>query len=82
MDKKEKPKKERSKEYDPKVKFKGTFEDMIKVAIKPIHQKKKSDKTIVKGLGIQFEIERTKKELDRTDKILKERDKKKDDNNS
>lgn len=41
MAKKEKPKKERTKEYEPKVKFKGTFEDLIEIAIKPIHQQEK-----------------------------------------
>ena len=31
----------RQPKYDPKVKFEGTLEDMIKIAIKPIHNKKK-----------------------------------------
>ncbi|MDR3695654.1 hypothetical protein [Mucilaginibacter sp.] len=41
---KEKPKTEpkpRAEHYDPKVKFEGTLEDMIKIAVKPIHNKKK-----------------------------------------
>lgn len=41
--KKETVKKPRADKYDEKVKFDGTLEDMIKIAIKPIH-KKKTDK--------------------------------------
>jgi hypothetical protein len=47
MAKKETPK-PRAKNYDPKVKFDGTLEDMIKIAVKPIHNKDKAtggDKT-------------------------------------
>jgi hypothetical protein len=36
--------KPRAKNYDPKVKFEGTLEDMIKIAVKPIHGKPKEDK--------------------------------------
>jgi hypothetical protein len=33
--------KPRAEKYEEKVKFDGTLEDMIKIAIKPIHGKKK-----------------------------------------
>jgi hypothetical protein len=49
---KEKPKaepKKRAEKYDPKVKFDGSLEDMIKIAIKPIHNKKKTDGGGVSG---------------------------------
>ena len=36
--------KPRQTNYEPKVKFEGTLEDMIGIAIKPIHNKKSSDK--------------------------------------
>lgn len=39
MGKKKEPK-PRQPKYDPKVKFDGTLDDMIKIAIKPIHQGK------------------------------------------
>jgi hypothetical protein len=42
MAKKKEPK-PRAEKYDHKVKFEGTLEDMIKIAIKPIHNKKKDD---------------------------------------
>ena len=32
--------KPRQSNYEPKVKFEGTLEDMIKIAVKPIHTKK------------------------------------------
>ncbi len=31
--------KPRQTNYEPKVKFEGTLEDMIKIAVKPIHNK-------------------------------------------
>jgi hypothetical protein len=31
--------KTRAEKYDPKVKFEGTLEDMIKIAVKPIQKK-------------------------------------------
>ncbi len=33
--------KPRAPKYDPKVKFEGTLEDMVAIAVKPIHGKKK-----------------------------------------
>ncbi len=42
MAEKKQPKK-RSDHYDPKVKFEGTLEQMIAIAIKPIHSKKKDN---------------------------------------
>ena len=39
--KEEKAPKPRAEKYEEKVKFEGTLEDMIKIAIKPIHSKKK-----------------------------------------
>jgi hypothetical protein len=43
MAKGNKPKepKQRAEEYEPKVKFEGTLEDMIKMAIKPKSKKSK-----------------------------------------
>lgn len=32
--------KPRQTKYDPKVKFEGSLEEMIKIAVKPIHNKK------------------------------------------
>jgi hypothetical protein len=32
--------KPRQTKYDPKVKFEGSLEEMIKIAVKPIHTKK------------------------------------------
>jgi hypothetical protein len=32
--------KPRAEHYDPKVKFEGSLEDMIKIAVKPTHNKK------------------------------------------
>jgi hypothetical protein len=36
--------KPRQTNYEPKVKFDGTLEEMIKIAVKPIHNKKATDK--------------------------------------
>jgi hypothetical protein len=36
--------KKRAENYDPKVKFDGTLEDMIAIAVKPIHNGKKAKK--------------------------------------
>lgn len=36
--------KPRAHKYEEKVKFEGTLEDMIAIAIKPIHGKKKEEK--------------------------------------
>jgi hypothetical protein len=33
--------KPRAEKYEEKVRFEGTLEDMIKIAVKPIHNKKK-----------------------------------------
>jgi hypothetical protein len=41
MAKKETTPKPCAKNYDPKVKFEGSLEDMIKIATKPIHNKQK-----------------------------------------
>lgn len=41
MEKNNEQPKPRKPKYDPKVKFEGTLEDMIKIAVKPIHTKKK-----------------------------------------
>lgn len=35
--------KSRQSNYEPKVKFEGTLEDMIKIAVKPIHGKSKNE---------------------------------------
>ena len=35
----EKQPKPRQSNYEPKVKFDGNLEDMIKIAVKPIHKK-------------------------------------------
>jgi hypothetical protein len=43
MAKKETTPKPRAEKYDPKVKFEGSLEDMIKIAVKPIHNKKKTN---------------------------------------
>jgi hypothetical protein len=40
MAKKETTPKPRAEKYDPKVKFEGSLEDMIKISVKPIHGKK------------------------------------------
>jgi hypothetical protein len=37
-------KKVRAEKYEEKVHFEGTLEDMIAIAVKPIHGKKKEDK--------------------------------------
>jgi hypothetical protein len=42
MAKKETTSKLRDDKYDPKVKFEGTIENMIKIAVKPIHNKEKT----------------------------------------
>ena len=39
--KEEKTPKPRDEKYKEKVKFEGSLQDMIKIAIKPIHRKKK-----------------------------------------
>ena len=38
---KKKEPKQRAEKYDPKVKFEGSLEEMIEIAVKPIHGKKK-----------------------------------------
>jgi len=40
MAKKKEETKPTKTKYEPKVKFEGTLEDMIKIAVKPIHTKK------------------------------------------
>jgi hypothetical protein len=37
-------KKVRADKYDEKVRFEGTLEEMIAIAVKPIHGKKKEEK--------------------------------------
>jgi len=44
MAEKEKPKKERAEHYDPKLKVKGTFEDVINVLIKSENKKPGDEK--------------------------------------
>lgn len=44
MAKKKAEPKPRQPQYDPKVNFEGTLEDMIKIAVKPIHGKKAIEK--------------------------------------
>lgn len=35
--------KSRQSNYEPKISFDGTLEDMIKIAVKPIHKQPKSE---------------------------------------
>ena len=43
-----KAKKERAKKYDPKLKIKGSFEDVIKVSVTPSEKTTKPKKAVKK----------------------------------